>query len=187
MGRFLCREAKAVEGISNVVLAHGGFADGSGRQDVYDLLKDGYNVAVVQNPTTPLADDVAVTKRTPAAQTAQHLLGHSYGGAAIRKRTMKGGGPRYIAAFLRTRASPRRRQDPPPGAPAPPLLPPRDGSPPLDWTEFRSSFAAGCECCAAAFMADSQAPWGLDALNGAVSEPAWKTKPSWYLVSTKTG
>ncbi|HEY6614221.1 MAG TPA: hypothetical protein VIZ32_06860, partial [Vicinamibacterales bacterium] len=70
------------------------------------------------------------------------------------------------------------------GAPVPPILPPQDGYLFLDRTKFRASFAADVSADAAAFMADSQVPWGLEALNGAVSEPAWRTKPSWYLVST---
>ena len=76
-------QARAVESVKNVVLVHGGFVDGSGWQGVYDLLtKDGYNVWIVQNPTTSLADDVAVTKRTLAAQNGPSILvGHSPGGS----------------------------------------------------------------------------------------------------------
>ena len=103
-------ETKAVGGIRNVVLVHGGFVDGSGWQGVYDLLKkDGYNVSIVQNPTTSLADDVAVTKRTLAAQNGPAILvGHSYGGVVI---TEAGNDPRSRASCisprsLRTRASP---------------------------------------------------------------------------------
>ena len=72
-------------GIKNVVLVHGGFVDGSGWQGVYDTLKkDGYTVSIVQNPTISLADDVAVTKRTLAAQDGPAILvGHSYGGVVI--------------------------------------------------------------------------------------------------------
>src|SRR4030095_6902232 len=96
-------ESKAVESVKNVVFVHGGFVDGSGWQGVCELLKkDGYNVAVVQNPTTSLADDVAVTKRTLAAQNGPVILvGHSYGGVVI---TEAGNDPKvaglvYIAAF----------------------------------------------------------------------------------------
>jgi pimeloyl-ACP methyl ester carboxylesterase len=67
----------------------------------------------------------------------------------------------------------------------PPILPPQDGYLFLDRSQFRASFAADVSAETAAFMADSQVPWGLEALNGAVSEPAWRTKPSWYLVSTE--
>jgi pimeloyl-ACP methyl ester carboxylesterase len=75
-------------------------------------------------------------------------------------------------------------KDPPPGAPVPPILPPQDGYLFLDKAKFAASFAADVDDERAAFMADSQVPWGLDALNGTISEPAWKTKPSWYLVAT---
>ena len=176
--------------IKNIVLVHGGFVDGSGWQGVYELLKkDGYEVSIVQNPTTSLADDVAVTKRTLAAQIGPVILvGHSYGGVVI---TEAGNDPKvvglvYIAAFAPDKGESVSAliKDPPPGAPVPPILPPQDGYLFLDRTKFRASFAADVSADAAAFMADSQVPWGLEALNGAVSEPAWRTKPSWYLVST---
>ena len=183
-------QANAIEGVKNVLLIHGGFVDGSGWQGVYDLLKkDGYNVSIVQNPTTSLADDVAVTKRMLAAQNGPSILvGHSYGGVVV---TEAGNDPRveglvYIAAFAPDRGESVSSliQNPPPGAPVPPILPPQDGFLFLDRSKFRASFAADVNAEAAAFMADSQVPWGLDALNGAVSEPAWKQKPSWYLVAT---
>jgi pimeloyl-ACP methyl ester carboxylesterase len=178
------------EGVKNVVLVHGGFVDGSGWQGVYDLLKkDGYNVTIVQNPTTSLADDVAVTKRTLTAQNAPAILvGHSYGGVVI---TEAGNHPNvaglvYIAAFAPDKGESVSAliKNPPPGAPVPPIMPPQDGYLFLDRTKFRESFAADVAPDAAAFMADSQVPWGLDALDGAVTEPAWRTKPSWYLVAT---
>jgi pimeloyl-ACP methyl ester carboxylesterase len=184
-------QANSIEGVKNVVLVHGGFVDGSGWQGVYDLLKkDGYNVAVVQNPTTSLADDVAATKRTLAALNGPAILvGHSYGGVVI---TEAGNDPKvaglvYIAAFAPDKGESVSAliKNPRPGAPVPPILPPQDGYLYLDRTQFRASFAADVSPDAAAFMADSQVPWGLDALNGAVSEPAWRSKPSWYLVSTE--
>ena len=180
-----------IEGVKNVVLVHGGFVDGSGWQGVYDVLtKDGYNVSIVQNPTISLADDVAATRRTLAAQNGPAILvGHSYGGVVI---TEAGNDPKvaglvYIAAFAPDAGESVSAliQNPPPGAPVPPILPPQDGYLFLDRTQFRASFAADVNADAAAFMADSQVPWGLDALNGAVSYPAWKRKPSWYLVSTE--
>ena len=183
-------QAGTSEGVKNVVLVHGGFVDGSGWQGVYDLLKkDGYNVSIVQNPTTSLADDVAVTKRTLAAQNGPVILvGHSYGGVVI---TEAGNDPKvaglvYIAAFAPDRGESVSAliKNPPPGAPVPPILPPQDGYLFLDRAKFRQSFAADVAPDAAAFMADSQVPWGLEALNGAVAEPAWRTKPSWYLVAT---
>jgi pimeloyl-ACP methyl ester carboxylesterase len=190
-GEVFMSQAKAVEGVKNVLLIHGGFVDGSGWQGVYDLLKkDGYNVSIVQNPTTTLADDVAVTKRMLASQNGPAILvGHSYGGVVI---TEAGNDPKvaglvYITAFAPDKGESVSAliKNPPPGAPVPPILPPQDGYLFLDRTKFRASFAADVSADAAAFMADSQVPWGLEALNGVVSEPAWRTKPSWYLVSTE--
>jgi pimeloyl-ACP methyl ester carboxylesterase len=183
-------QARAAEGVRNIVLVHGGFVDGSGWLGVYALLrKDGYNVSIVQNPTTSLADDVAVTRRTLAAQDGPAILvGHSYGGVVI---TEAGNDPKvtglvYIAAFAPDQGESVSSliQNPPPGAPVPPILPPQDGFLFLDRTKFRASFAADVSEDAAAFMADSQVPWGLDALGGAVTDPAWKRKLSWYLVAT---
>ena len=184
-------QTRTGEGVKNVVLVHGGFVDGSGWQGVYDLLKkDGYNVSIVQNPTISLADDVAVTKRTLAAQNGPVILvGHSYGGVVI---TEAGNDPKvaglvYIAAFAPDKGESVSAliKNPPPGAPVPPIMPPQDGYLFLDRAKFRESFAADVAPDTAAFMADSQVPWGLEALNGAVTEPAWRTKPSWYLVSTE--
>jgi pimeloyl-ACP methyl ester carboxylesterase len=184
-------QARSVEGVKNVVLVHGGFVDGSGWQGVYDLLKkDGYNVSIVQNPTISLKDDVAVTKRTLAAQNGPAILvGHSYGGVVI---TEAGNDPNvaglvYIAAFAPDKGESVSAliKNPPPGAPVPPILPPENGFLFLDRTKFHASFAADVSADTAAFMADSQVPWGIEALDSAVTEPAWRTKPSWYLVSTE--
>jgi len=184
-------QTKANGGVKNVVLVHGGFVDGSGWQGVYDhLKKDGFNVTIVQNPTVSLADDVAVTRRALATQIGPAILvGHSYGGVVI---TEAGNGPSvaglvYIAAFAPDKGESVSSliKNPPPGAPVPPIMPPQDGYLFLDRAQFRASFAADVSPEAASFMADSQVPWGVEALDGAVSEPAWKTKPSWYLVSTE--
>jgi len=186
-------QARAGAGVKNVVLVHGGFVDGSGWQGVYNLLKkDGYNVSIVQNPTVSLTDDVAVTRRTLAAQDGPAILvGHSYGGVVV---TEAGNDPKvaglvYIAAFAPDKGESVSAliKNPPPGAPVPPILPPQDGYLFLDRAKFRASFAADVNEDTAGFMADSQVPWGLAALNGAVTEPAWKTKPSWYLVATDDG
>jgi len=175
----------------SVVLVHGGFVDGSGWEGVYHILKkDGYNVSVVQNPTVSLADDVAVTRRAIASQSGRVILvGHSYGGVVV---TEAGNDPKvaalvYIAAFAPDAGESVGSliKDPPPGAPVPPILPPQDGFLFLDRTKFAASFAADVDAEKAAFMADSQVPWGLDALGGAVSKPAWKSKPTWYLVATR--
>ena len=177
--------------VNNILLIHGGFVDGSGWEGVYNVLrKDGYTVSIVQNPTTSLADDVAVTKRAIAAQNGPVILvGHSYGGAVI---TEAGNDPKvaslvYITAFALDKGESVSSliKDPPPGAPVPPILPPVDGYLLLDKAKFPASFAGDVSPEKAAFMADSQVPWGLDALNGTVSEPAWKAKPSWYLVTTE--
>ena len=175
----------------NVVLVHGGFVDGSGWEGVYRALrKDGFAVSVVQNPTISLADDVAVTRRALAAQDGPVILvGHSYGGAVI---TEAGNDPKvvglvYIAAFAPDRGESVATliKDPPPGAPVPPILPPTDGYLLLDKQKFAASFAADVDPELAAFMADAQVPWGVEALSGTISEPAWRSKPTWYLVTTE--
>jgi pimeloyl-ACP methyl ester carboxylesterase len=173
-----------------VVLVHGGFVDGSGWDGVYKILKnDGFKVAVVQNPTISLAGDVAVTKRVIQAQNGPVVLvGHSYGGAVITEA----GNDRDVAALVYITAFALDQgesvsaliKDPPPGAPVPPILPPNDGFLLLDAEKFAASFAADVDPEKAAFMADSQVPWGIDALSGTISEAAWKKKPSWYLICT---
>ena len=175
----------------NVVLVHGGFVDGSGWRGVYSRLKkDGYNVSIVQNPTLSLADDVAATKRVIDAQSEPvTLVGHSYGGAVI---TEAGNDPNvdklvYIAAFApdKDESVETLIADPPPGAPVPPILPPQDGFLALDREKFADSFAGDVDTEEAEFMADSQVPWGVEALSGTISEPAWRNKPSWYLLTTE--
>jgi pimeloyl-ACP methyl ester carboxylesterase len=176
---------------SNIVLVHGGFVDGSGWEGVYRALKKrGHRVSIVQNPTVSLAGDVAATKLVLDAQDGPVVLvGHSYGGVVV---TEAGNDPRvaalvYIAAFAPDAGESVSSliKDPPPGAPVPPILPPRDGFLFLDPAKFHDSFAADLDADEAAFMADSQVPWGIDALTGAVSRPAWSSKPSWYLVATE--
>ena len=181
--------AHAAPPIKNVVLVHGGFVDGSGWEGVYNVLsKDGYKVTVVQNPTTSLADDVAATRRAIAAQDGPVILvGHSYGGVVI---TEAGADPKvkglvYIAAFAPDKGESVNSliANPPPGASVPPILPPQDGFLFLDREKFAASFAADVKPAQAAFMASSQVPWGVAALNGQVTAPAWKSRPSWYLVT----
>ena len=177
--------------VKNAVLVHGGFVDGAGWAGVYKILrKSGYQVSVVQNPTTSLQDDVAATQRVLAMQDGPAILvGHSYGGAVI---TEAGRHPRVAALVYITAFAPDAGEsvatlikDPPPGAPVPPILPPQDGFLLLDKSKFHASFAADVDADTATFMADSQVPWGLGALSGAISEPAWRSKPSWYLVVTE--
>src|SRR5689334_24454483 len=175
----------------NVVLVHGGFVDGSGWESVYSLLrKDGYNVAIVQNPTISLAGDVAAAKLVINEQDGPVILvGHSYGGAVI---TEAGNDPKVVGLVYITAFAPDRGEsvnslikDPPPDAPVPPILPPTEGFLFLDKAKFAGSFAGDIEAEKAEFMADSQVPWGVQALAGEISEPAWKSKPSWYLLVTE--
>ena len=175
----------------NVVLVHGGFVDGSGWEGVHKILrKEGFNVSIVQNPTISVADDVAATKLVLAAQDRPAILvGHSYGGVVI---TEAGNDPNvaalvYIAAFAPDKGESVSAliKNPPPGAPVPPILPPQNGFLFLDKAKFQASFAADVDAEKAAFMADSQVPWGVGALGGEISEPAWKTKPTYYLVATE--
>ncbi|MGF7183175.1 alpha/beta hydrolase [Tunturiibacter psychrotolerans] len=177
--------------VNNIVLVHGGFVDGSGWQNVHAILKNmGFNVSIVQNPTISLADDVVATNRVIDVQDGPVILaGHSYGGAVI---TEAGNNPKvarlaYITAFAPDNGESVGTliKDPIPGAPVPPIMPPRDGYLLLDPTKFAASFAADVKPSLVSFMADSQVPWGLDALSGVVSNAAWKSKPSWYLVATE--
>ena len=176
--------------VNNVVLVHGGFVDGSGWQGVHArLTAEGYRVTIVQNPTLSLDGDVTATHQVlDELDGTAVLVGHSYGGAVI---TEAGNHPKvaavvYIAAFAPDKGESVSTliADPPPGAPVPPILPPRDGFLYLDREKFAASFAADVPADLAAFMADSQVPWGVEALAGAASNPAWRTKPAWYLVAS---
>ena len=190
-GKDLMAQTNSSTVVKNIVLVHGGFVDGSGWEGVYQALKkDGYTVTIVQNPTISLADDVAVTKRAIAAQSGPVILvGHSYGGVVITEagHDPKVAGLVYVTAFAPDKGESVSSliKDPPPGASVPPILPPQDGYLSLDKAKFPAAFAADVRPDLASFMADSQVPWGLEALNGAVSDPAWKTKPSWYLLVTE--
>jgi pimeloyl-ACP methyl ester carboxylesterase len=191
-----CKRRKIMAQISdgatrNIVLVHGGFVDGSGWEEVYKILKrNGYNVSVVQNPTISLTGDVAATKAVLDAQDGPTVLvGHSYGGVVI---TEAGNHPNVDTLVYITAFAPDAGEsvgtliaNPPSGSPVPPILPPVDGFLMLDKAKFAESFAGDVPPEKADFMANSQVPWGLDALNGAVITPAWKIKPSWYLVVTE--
>ena len=172
-----------------IVLVHGAFVDGSGWADVYRILRrDGYKVVVVQNPTTSLAEDVAATRRAIAAAEGRVVLvGHSYGGVVI---TEAGSDPKvsalvYVAAFAPDQGESVSSlvANAPPGTPALPILPPVDGLLLLDRTKFSAAFAADVAPEVARFMADSQQPWGAKALEGQITAPAWRVKPSWYLIA----
>ena len=176
----------------NIVLVHGAWADGSGWEGVYrSLRKENFSVCVVQNPTISLADDVQATRRVLAAQNGPVILvGHSYGGAVI---TEAGNDPKvvalvYIAGWIPDKGesvSSLIEDQIPPSAPAPPILAPQDGFLLLDKAKFPAAFAGDVDPERAAFMADSQVPWGLAAVSATISEPAWKAKQSWSLVATE--
>jgi pimeloyl-ACP methyl ester carboxylesterase len=187
--RYSGKERKMPNSL-NVVLVHGGFVDGSGWRGVYDILRQsGFNVSVVQNPTISLAGDVAATKLVIDEQDGPVLLvGHSYGGSVI---TEAGTHPNvkglvYITAFAPDKGESVNAliANPPPGAPVPPILPLKDGYLFLDKAKMPAAFAGDVDAKTAEFMANSQVPWGVDALAGQITNPAWKTKPSWYLLVT---
>lgn len=172
-----------------VVLVHGAFVDGSGWAGVHRiLLGKGYRVIIVQHPTTSLADDVAATRRAIAESTGEVILvGHSYGGMVI---TEAGTDPKvsalvYVAAFAPDGGESVASilASAPPGAPAPPILPPVEGFLSLDRTKFHMAFAADLPPETARLMADSQQPWSVGALQGTISTPAWRVRPSWYLIA----
>jgi pimeloyl-ACP methyl ester carboxylesterase len=190
-GVFVHAQAENTQNVKDVVIVHGAFADGSGWQSVYRILtKKGYSVTVVQDPTISLDDDVARTKRAIEAQDGPVILvGHSYGGAVI---SQAGSDPKvvglvYIAAFALDNGESVGSwiKNWPPGVPAPPALPPQDGFLLLDREKFPAAFAADVTPDVAEFMAGSQVPWGVAAVNGVVTDAAWKTKPSWYLLTTE--
>ena len=176
-----------------VVLVHGAWADGSGWRGVYDLLRqDGHEVRVVRNPTVSLQDDVAATKMIIGEQSDPVVLvGHSYGGTVI---TEAGNHPNvaalvYIAGWVPDAGESQETliARVPSGVPSAgdSILPPQDGFLLLDREKMPASFAGDLSADEAAFMADSQVPWGLEALTGTISEAAWRSKPSWYLVATE--
>jgi pimeloyl-ACP methyl ester carboxylesterase len=175
--------------VTNVVLVHGAFVDGSGWEAVYRTLKNkGYTVSIGQVPSISRTDDVAMTRQAVASRGGQVILvGHAYGGVVI---TEAGTDPKiaalvYIAAFAPDSGESVDAliKNPPPGAPAPPILPQQGGFFILDRSKFATAFAADVKPDIAAFMSDSQVPWGVPALSGTITEPAWKSKPSWYIVS----
>jgi pimeloyl-ACP methyl ester carboxylesterase len=174
----------------SVVLVHGGFVDGSGWRGVYDILtRDDFNVSVVQNPTVSLSgDDMATRQILDRMPEPAVLVGHSYGGAVISQAGTHENVAAlvYVTAFVPDEGESVNAlvETFPKDGPLPPILPPQDGFLFLDREKFHDSFAGDLPAEEAAFMADAQVPWGLEALGGIVSQPAWRSKPSWYLIAS---
>jgi pimeloyl-ACP methyl ester carboxylesterase len=176
--------------VKNIVLVHGAFADGSGWQAVYEVLRSkGYNVSVVGNPNTGLADDVAAVKRTLARIDGPAILvGHSYGGVII---TEAGNDPKvaglvYISAFVPAADEPLLsllKSSPP--APKAGIMAPEDGYVWYDKAKYHSGFCADIPAAQAAFLADSQVPVSASVFGATISSPAYKTKPGWYVLATQ--
>jgi len=183
--------AQAQTPVKNIVLVHGAFADGSGYEALYQLLKaKEYNVSVVGNPNTGFADDVAATRRVLDRQTGPVLLvGHSYGGAII---TEAGNDPKvaglvYIAAFApdANESLLQLLQSGPP-APNSGILPPDEhGYIWYDRAKYHAGFCADLPAKQAQFLADSQIPVSASVFAATIVSPAWKTKKSWYIVATE--
>jgi pimeloyl-ACP methyl ester carboxylesterase len=178
--------------IRNIVLVHGAWADGSGWKGVYDILiKDGYNVSIVQEPETSFKEDVAATKRVLALQDGRCILvAHSYGGAVI---TEAGTDPSvaglvYIAAHMPD-AGENEGDDgkrfPSDLSKSNAIKKTPDGFTYLDPAQFHEYFAADLSTEQAAFMARTQVLNAADNFKAVITKAAWRSKPSWMLVATK--
>jgi pimeloyl-ACP methyl ester carboxylesterase len=173
--------------IRNIVLVHGAFVDGSGWQPVYDILvKDGYSVTVVQQPLTSLEDDVAATKRILDRQPGPCILvAHSYGGAIITEA----GTDSHVAALVYIAAHAPEEGETEAGNgkkfpnAARPLVKTPDGFVFLDPANFPADFAADLPREQAEFMAHAQMLTAAKVFTTPITNPAWKLKPSWYLVA----
>jgi len=178
--------------VRNIVLVHGAWADGSGWKGVYDILvKDGYNISIVQEPETSFKEDVAATKRVVALQDGPCILvGHSYGGAVI---TEAGTDPSvaglvYIAAHMPDAGENEAdvgKRFPSDLSKSTAIKKTADGFTYLDPTQFHEYFAADLSAEQAAFMARSQVLNLADNFKAVITTPAWRSKPSWMLVATK--
>ena len=176
--------------IRNIVLVHGAWADGSGWKGVYDILvKDGYNVSIVQEPETSFQEDVAATKRVLALQDGPSILvAHSYGGAVI---TEAGTDPSvaglvYIAAHMPDsgeKESDDGKRFPSDLAKSGAIKKTPDGFTYIDPAQFHELFAADLPGDQAAFMARSQVLNFADNFSATITTAAWRTKPSWMLVA----
>jgi len=174
--------------VKNIVVVHGAFADGSGWEAVADILrKDGYTVAVVQPPETSFAEDIKATKSLIDRQSGPVVLvGHSYGGAVI---TEAGNNPKvsalvYIAAFALDagESCATIEKNMPPASNSTKAT--SDNYFYIDQASFATDFAADVPPAKAQFMAESQVLISADSFTGAVKTPAWKSKPTWYMVAT---
>jgi pimeloyl-ACP methyl ester carboxylesterase len=176
--------------VKNVVLVHGAFADGSGWRGVYDeLTRKGYRVSIVQNPLTSLEEDVAATKRVLARQDGPVILvGHSYGGSVITEAGVddKVAGLVYVSALAPD--SGESTGDQFAEIPAPPVFviePGQDGFGFVNLEKFKLGFANDTSDADAAFLRDSQVPINMAAFGTKLTQAAWRTKPSWFIVATQ--
>jgi pimeloyl-ACP methyl ester carboxylesterase len=171
--------------VKNIVLVHGAWADGSGFRGVYDILtKDGYNVSVVANPDTGVADDVAATQRVLDRQDGPVILvGHSYGGTVITEAGVdpKVVGLVYLAAFGPDEGETTGQYLP--KGPLP-IKVSKDGLAFFNRDAFLAAFAPDVPMPDRVFMADAQVPLAVSVFTAPIAHPAWKAKPSWYLVSS---
>ena len=175
----------------SIVLVHGAFVDASGWKAVYDKLTgDGYEVLLVQNPTVTLDGDVFATRQVIARATKPVILvGHSYGGAVI---TAAGVDPKvaslvYLAAYAPDAGESAFdvASKPHAGEPSAPLLPPQDGFLLVEQSKFPTAFAADVDPSLTTFMAAAQVPWGLAAVQTKITNPAWKQKPAYFMLTTQ--
>src|SRR6202041_2172991 len=177
-------------GVRNIVLVHGAWADGSGWKGVYDILvKDGYNVSIVQEPETAFQEDVAATRRVLAQQDGPCILvAHSYGGAVITEAGTDPSvsGPVYIAAHMPDAGeneSDDGKRFPSDLSNSTGIKKTADGFTYLDTAQFHECFAADLPAKQTAFMARSQVFNFADNFKGVVTTAAWRSKPSWMLVA----
>ena len=181
----LCAAPAVAAPVKNIVLVHGAWADGSGFRGVYDILvKDGYNVSVVANPDTGVADDVAATQRVLDRQDGPVILvGHSYGGTVITEAGVdpKVVGLVYLAAFAPDDGETMGQYLP---KTPPPFTVSKDGLAFFNRDAFLAAFAPDVPMPDRVFMADEQAPLAVSVFSAPITHPAWRTKPSWYLVSS---
>ena len=190
--RTLSAQNEEPRRVRNIVLVHGAWADGSGWKGVYDILvKDGFNVSIVQQPETSFQEDVAATKRVLALQDGPCILvAHSYGGAVI---TEAGTDPSvaglvYIAAHMPDAGESEAddgKRFPSDLSKSGAIKKTADGYTYLDPAQFHEYFAADLSAEQAAFMARSQVLNKADNFNAVITTPAWRSKPSWMLVAGK--